>query len=290
MKILSSNQQTKSKNTQLISEGRFQVAAGAVIEDLSSGKILLLQRKSDDKLRPNGYEPIYGRLKQGEELEHGLLREIKEETGLTQVEVVQQISYWHIYRGEKIKQNEVIGLTFWCQTDHQTEITLSLEHQAYLWVEPAEALNMIKHSSIKEDLEKCLLWREKQMDLQKALTREQRSLADYQNLLRRVTQEKAHLLDHLSMQVIEPLLVPFEHLSLASKQIKDKGLEMVMSELKQALLAMGLVEFNPLGETFDAQTMSAVKKQGEGNKVVDVVKLGFLFNGKVLQHAQVIVG
>lgn len=270
--------------------GSFQVAVGAIIEDISSGKILLLKRTDDDKLDPGGFEPVYGRLSQFEDPKEGLLREIQEETGLTNVKILEQISSWHIYRGAKIKENEVIGLTFWCQTDHQPEIKISAEHQAHAWVEPKEVLSLIKLEGVKKDLQNCFAWREKQLNLAKALEREQRSLADYQNLVRRINQEKAALINQLSSEAIGPLLTPLEHLSLAAKQIKNQGLDMTIKEFWQVLLNLGLEEFNPLGKTFDAKTMAAIERQGKGEKVLKVTKLGFLLNGKVIQHAQVIVG
>lgn len=285
--ITSQPPKTKSSSHQ---EGCFQVAVGAVIEDRSNGKILLLQRVKDDLIDPNGFEPVYGRLKQFEDPKVGLLREIEEETGLTDVQVQEQLSFWHIYRGEKSPQNEIIGLTFWCQTNQPAAIKLSEEHQAYKWVEPNKVLGLVKLAGVKKDLENCLNKLDQYRRTNLLMEREQRALADYQNLTRRINQEKIKLVRQASKEAIEALLLPLEHLSLAASQIKNPGLELVTKEFRQVLTDLGLEEFNPLDKTFDVQTMEAVERQGKGNKVLKVVKVGFLLNGKIIQHAQVIVG
>lgn len=269
--------------------GRFQVAVGAMIENTSNGKILLLQRKKDNQFDPDGFEIVYGRLLQSEELVAGLLREIKEETGISQIEIVRQLSFWHIFRGEKLPENEVVGLTFWCQTD-VSEVNVSDEHQGFEWVSPENILAKIKLAGVKADVEECLAQRAQLLEWQASAGRAQRALADYQNLVKRVIKDKQDLTHQAGVELLSQLLSPLSHLKLAASELNDQGLAMVVKEFDHSLTQLGLKEVSPMGEKFDVNTMEAVKRQGKGEKVIQVVTPGYLLNDRVIQHAKVIVG
>lgn len=76
------------------------VAVGAVTEHVESGKILLLKRaKTADYLAEIWEDPM-GRIKQHEEPEEALKREIKEECGL-EIEIFKPLVVFHDYRGDK---------------------------------------------------------------------------------------------------------------------------------------------------------------------------------------------
>lgn len=130
--------------------GRFMVAVGAVIVHKKSGKILLLKRR--DTFHKDTWEILYGRIDNHEELEIALRREIEEESGLSQLEIIKLNHVWHIYRGEKDAEKEVYGFTFIVETD-QDQCTMSHEHSQYSWVTPQEALTMIATEGIRQDVE-----------------------------------------------------------------------------------------------------------------------------------------
>lgn len=145
--------QPNNQSTKTNPVGRFMVAAGAVITQKDTGKILINQRASTLDWRPNDWEIIYGRIDQHESLEDGLRREVKEEVGITDLEVQQILRAWHIYRGtEATAQNDLIGVTYWCETT-TSEVTISSEHQAFRWVSVAEALDLITTEGIRLDLQ-----------------------------------------------------------------------------------------------------------------------------------------
>jgi NUDIX domain len=62
-------------------EGRFLVAVGAMIEHVPTGQILLLRRAETVAWLPGVWEDIAGRMKQFEQPEHALRREVYEENG-----------------------------------------------------------------------------------------------------------------------------------------------------------------------------------------------------------------
>lgn len=138
--------------------GSFMVAVGMVLENKTTGKILVQQRASN--FQTGEWEIPYGRVDQFEELKAAITREIFEETGLTEVTPVRLLRVWHFFRGAKSAQTEVYGLTFHCQTV-QTDVNMSDEHSAYAWVEPTEAVSRISVPGIKADVQLFAEWQAK---------------------------------------------------------------------------------------------------------------------------------
>lgn len=133
--------------------GRFMVAAGAIIESSNTGHVLLM-RRSDPNHHTDMWEPTYGRIDQFEDIDQGLKREIQEETGLDQIEIIRVLRLWHIFRGsDKNADTEVQGVTFHCMTNNsETAVKLSSEHSEYRWVPIDKALELVTVPGILEDL------------------------------------------------------------------------------------------------------------------------------------------
>lgn len=118
-----------------------------------------------------------------------------------------------------------------------------------------------------------------------------RALADYQNVQRRVQSERAAWSKLATRELIESLLEPLEHLRMASEQVNDAGLNMVIKQLFARLSEHGLEQVEALGKPFDEATMEAVEgSTPEGKKVIQVISNGFLLNGVLIQPAKVKVG
>jgi len=131
-------------------------------------------------------------------------------------------------------------------------------------------------------------------ELERALTqsqeRERRTLADYQNLTRQQAQQRANLVKMANLDLILAILEPIEHLSLASEQIDNQGLSMIVDQLWQKLNELGLEEVETLGKKFDLETMEVVEKSGQAKKVIKVLRPAYRLNGHIIQHAQVVLG
>lgn len=135
--------------------GRFMVAVGAVIEHLPSGHILVVRRNTDQDWQGGEWEMVYGRIDQHEDPEAGLRREVSEEIGLTDLTIGPIARVWHIYRGPKTAENDLIDITYHCTT-HTKHVVLSHEHLDYRWVKPQEALQLVRTVGIKLDIEMFL--------------------------------------------------------------------------------------------------------------------------------------
>ncbi len=139
-------------------------------------------------------------------------------------------------------------------------------------------------NEIKQKLEKLT------QELNQSREREKRLLADYQNLLKRVDQEKSQLVKFANESLLMQLLPVLEHLNKVDEQLNDQGLKMVMAQIKLTLEQMGVEEIKALGEPFDVNTMEAVEQDGDGEIVIAEIQKGYRYKQKVLIHAKVILG
>jgi 8-oxo-dGTP pyrophosphatase MutT (NUDIX family) len=141
-----------NRNTQQNPVGRFMVAAGAIIELGTTGKILITQRHHHLDWHPGEWELMYGRIAQGETPEQGLRREMKEELGIEAFDILSVVRIWHIYRGSEKPENECVGITYHCRTNSE-QVSLSDEHETYQWIDPEAALPLMHVEGIRHDVE-----------------------------------------------------------------------------------------------------------------------------------------
>ncbi len=116
-----------------------------------------------------------------------------------------------------------------------------------------------------------------------------RALADYQNLEKRVEQQRKELIDSANANLLLKILPILDNLEKAEIFIKDKGLKMIKDSLYHFLKAEGVEEIDVLGKEFDPQLAEAVDVilSDKDNIVVEVLRKGYKFNNRVLRVAQV---
>ena len=118
-----------------------------------------------------------------------------------------------------------------------------------------------------------------------------RALADYQNLERRVEEERRILGQLSSAILIEKFLPVLDNLENAQSHLKDQGLEIVLKQFKDILREENVEEVETEGSQFDPnwhEATEVVEGPNEG-MVVKVIRKGYKLNGKVLRPAQVVV-
>lgn len=123
----------------------FAVATKAVIYD--NGKYLVLHKSASEEMNPNSYDIPGGRLEFGEKPEETLVREVKEETGLT----VQAKGITEVWSFTK-ETFQLVGITFLCFIDGGKN-QLSSEHSSFEWVTSDE----VKKNNYPEWLKKSIL-------------------------------------------------------------------------------------------------------------------------------------
>lgn len=112
------------------------VATKALI--IYDGKVLLLREsgKYVDGSNIGKYDVVGGRVEPGQRFDDSLLREIKEETGLSaKIGRPFYVNEWRpLVRGE---QWQIVGTFFECFADSD-KVVLSEDHDEYVWINPED--------------------------------------------------------------------------------------------------------------------------------------------------------
>ncbi len=118
-----------------------------------------------------------------------------------------------------------------------------------------------------------------------------RALADYQNLEKRIAQEKSEWIKMANKDLILRLLPGLDSLILAKKHTKDEGVIVSIKHFLDVLEAEGIKKIETEGKEFDPKTMEVVSTtEGKENMVVDELRAGYTLYGTVIRPAQVVVG
>jgi 8-oxo-dGTP diphosphatase len=108
------------------SDGVQQLVVGAVVQD--NGKVLLLQRPEDDFMG-GIWELPSGKVEPGETLDQALIREVKEETGLSIAAVSTYLGSFDYQSGSGKKSRQ---FNFAVDVTSPEPVRLQ-EHDAYTW-------------------------------------------------------------------------------------------------------------------------------------------------------------
>lgn len=127
--------------------------------------------------------------------------------------------------------------------------------------------------------------------------------ADFENFRKRVMRDQATQAERASESLVEQLLPVLDSFELAVLNIPQgelddtatklrKGVELVYAELLAVLERTGLERVDALGKPFDPNEHEAVlRDDGDGDPVViEVMRTGYRFKGRVLRPAMVRVG
>lgn len=127
-----------------------------------------------------------------------------------------------------------------------------------------------------------------------------RAVADYQNLEKRISEGRSELTKWASGDLVIRILPTLDHLEQALNGASDeekqsgwfKGVEMAVKEFKKVLEEEGLKITNiQINDEYNPGLAEAVEtKDGENNKVLEIVQNGYNINGKIIRPAKVVVG
>lgn len=128
-----------------------------------------------------------------------------------------------------------------------------------------------------------------------------RAVADLENYRKRMLREKDELRQYAAANVVEDIIPVLDNLSLgmaAAKQQNDvkaivNGVSLVLEQFKSTLGRHGLKEVNPVDQPFDHNLHESIAHQPSATvpaeNVMQVVRMGYTLNGRLLRPASVIV-
>lgn len=118
-----------------------------------------------------------------------------------------------------------------------------------------------------------------------------RALADYQNLERRVQEEKEEVRKFAAEGIIKRLLPAVDSLAKAKDHVQDAGLALAFKQLEAVLEELGVEKIDVLGKPFNPEVMECVEVvEGEENVATEEVLPGYRLRDKVIRVAKVKVG
>lgn len=137
-------------------------SAGAVLYKKEKGNVqyLLLQHhdsqdKKTEKSKPGHWDFPKGHIEKGESTENAVRREVKEETGLSEIEIIsgfkETIRYF-IKIGEEKRMKFV---AFFLAHIEKSAVKISFEHQSYAWLPFEDAHKRLTYKNAKEVLKKA---------------------------------------------------------------------------------------------------------------------------------------
>lgn len=108
-----------------------KVVAGSLI--INNGKVLIIQRASDEKILPNIWEFPSGKKEPMEKAQEAAKRECKEETGLD-VKIEKPVGVFNFGWEKEDEIRDATEIVFYAVPVGKTEVHLSSEHQNFAWV------------------------------------------------------------------------------------------------------------------------------------------------------------
>ena len=131
----------------------------------------------------------------------------------------------------------------------------------------------------------------KNINHQELEDRLKRTLADYQNLERRIEEERRILSRLSSVLLVEKFLPVLDNIENAQKHLNDQGLELVIKQFKEVLASEGVEEIEAEGKQFDPIYHEAIEAEpGEiDNQIAKVLTKGYKIEDKVIKPARVVV-
>ena len=118
-----------------------------------------------------------------------------------------------------------------------------------------------------------------------------RAVADYQNLERRMQDQRVEWTRIANKNVILKLLSFLDDLERAESFVKDPNLLHVKESFIKMLKNEGLEEIEVLNAQYDPYTAEVIdmKEGKEDNIVISVLRKGYTYKGQLLRVAQVVV-
>ena len=122
-------------------------------------------------------------------------------------------------------------------------------------------------------------------------TKYKRALADYQNLEKRVSEQRLDLIKGANKDLLLRLLPVLDTLVLANQHVQNEGLQVSINQFLDTLKSEGVTRIETIGKEFDPALMEVIATEaGDEDKVLEEMRAGFLIHDKLLRPAQVKVG
>lgn len=120
------------------------IVVKSIIFNKKLNRFLLIQRSKKDSIGANTWENAGGNIACGENPEEAMKREIKEETGITDIRI-ERVAYVTLVNGKK----PYLIIAYLCETLTEA-VALSDEHQAFIWADKDDCRKLLPKEIIAD--------------------------------------------------------------------------------------------------------------------------------------------
>ena len=118
-----------------------------------------------------------------------------------------------------------------------------------------------------------------------------RTLADYQNLQKRIVGDQQDFVKFANADLLTKLLPLLDDLNRANAHLKNQGLQLTIDQFKSILEFEGVKELQLLNTPFDPKNAECVELvPGKKDYIIEIVQTGYALQGRVLRPARAKVG
>ncbi len=166
--------------------------------------------------------------------------------------------------------------------------------------EEAEKIKEEKNVSEEKDeqtkLKDTILLQKEQLEEQE--DRLKRLMAEFDNFKKRSSKEREGLYNSLVSDIFSSLLPVIDNLEKAVEtktedEAYKQGVELVLKQFKDVLVANGVQEIETVGQVFDPElheAVASVTDESLGEKVIkEEYRKGYKIGSKVIRHSMVVV-
>ncbi len=279
---------TKEKNV-------FEIAQRAILYDRSSKKFLLMKYKEDTTWSLPG-----GRVNNGENPLEALEREINEELGEIDYEVIKTID------AHSSDDTFRIGYLVFYKGG---EVTLSDEHEEFAWL-TKEEIEKEEEKSFHRGVRQFISSATQAIISDEYLNDLKRLQADFENYKKRMANEQRDTMRFITTGIISDLVPILDNFNMAVAHVpEDKksdpwvtGITYIEKQFEEVIAGYGVSIMDvKAGDDFDPNRHEAMgreqgaedKEQGaedtKEQKIAKVLQKGYLMGDKVIRAAKVVV-
>ncbi len=113
------------------------IVVKGIIYNKKLNRLLLVQRSAKDSIGASSWENAGGNVECGETPEEAIIREIREETGITDIRI-ERVAYVTLVNGEE----PYLIIAYLCEALTES-VALSDEHKAFIWADKNDCNNML---------------------------------------------------------------------------------------------------------------------------------------------------
>ena len=292
---------SKTNEEKKLEHEKFYVSIGAAIYDPSTKKFLVVKDSDEEGEYARKFGPWElpgGRIHKSEKAVDALMREIEEETGLTDCEVVGVVDA--SLSPQPYKETQGFLVTY-LMLYKGGEVRVSEEHSEYCWMSLDE---MEKDGEFKEWFIERIKKATTRIQQEEYLNDLKRLQADFDNYKKRQQESQKELGGYLIEKLVLDIVPVLDNFRAATMHVppeqKDSpwvtGIQYIEKQLETVLTENGvtMIEAEP-GTPFDPSLHEAVgteegsEENSEEHKIAKVLQKGYRVGSKVVRPARVSV-